>query len=60
MAGDVIRFVCWGWCCGSACRVYGCNIVKCVFGKRNKISKSMIINILQGGAELRFAPLNFF
>ena len=56
MAGDVIRFVCWE----SASRVYGCNIVKCVFGKRNKISKSMIINILQGGAELRFAPLNFF
>ena len=56
MAGDVIRFVCWE----SASRVYGCNIVKCVFGKRNKISKSMITNILQGGAELRFAPLNFF
>ena len=56
MAGDVIRFVCWE----SASRVYGCNIVKCVFGKRNKISKSMIANILRGGAKLLFAPLNFF
>ena len=57
MAGDVIRFVCWE----SASRVYGCNIVKCFLGKRNKIVKFMITNILRvGGARLCLAPLIFF